>query len=148
MKSALCRVFGAKTELLINREKDNRASTVTSPACLRACLGVATTPLTQVACVLRPVCCPLFVVFFLLVTAVPRARGRRAPVVFQQLSDLEFGPFMHGAFGNGRVEGWVTAGPLEPPQMAEVRTASKKRSRPVANTALCHVPSCRGPPDT
>ena len=62
--SALVRVFGAKTELLIDREKDNR--------------------------------------------------------VFQALSDAKFGPYLHGVFGNGRVEGWVDAKPLEPAQMGEV----------------------------
>lgn len=41
------------------------------------------------------------------------------PGVFQCLSDSKFGPFLHGVFGNGRVEGWVDAAPLTPEQMGQ-----------------------------
>ena len=69
--------------------------------------------------------------------------------VFQTLSDLEFGPYLHGVFDNGRVEGWVVAKPLEPPQMGQVRrhrprcrtlgsaTTKPARATQVGCTALC-----------
>lgn len=42
-------------------------------------------------------------------------------VVFKLLSDKEFGPKYYGLFENGRIEGWIPAGPLDPPQMGYVR---------------------------
>ncbi len=41
--------------------------------------------------------------------------------VFHGLSDRGFGPRFWGLFGNGRVEGWIEARPLTPPEMGNVR---------------------------
>ncbi len=97
-QSVLIRVFGEKTEVLINRERDNGS------------LGFS-----RLASGLRPRSRPFVARLISLLCVFVCLE------VFKGLSDRGFGPKYVGTFENGRAEGWIPAKPLSPPAMGEVR---------------------------